>query len=918
MQCVETEGSGGDWVDEMDIDEFGDNGQMEIAGPSSAPYVPQPTPTCEDVNNANIPPYGSNHPPQNNLPEQPEVTYNELWQQSANGEWYRTLTGAGHKLRPSIPAFEKLKAQLEREGKRPWDPFASLDEWELAQWLVAHGISKSALDDFMKLRIIRQNITLSFTSYHTLYNRMKKLPGGPEWKKETIRMQGNRFNKKGKRLTEKLEVWFRDPIEVLEELLAHPAFANELVFEPRETYLDNERTERVYHEMWTGEWWMELQKILPYGATVVPLIFSSDKTCLTNHSGNKEAWPIYLTIGNIPKATRRLTSSHATVLIGYIPVSKLKCFTKGDARREAKHRLFHTCVKKILKSLEAAGRDGVEIECSDGWVRRCYPVLSAWVADYPEQCMIACCNQSSCGQCLVPHDQRGENGKWECRSQREAGLEIIAESLGIRTKTFISNGYKPVGCTPFWYDLPHCDIFSSLTPDLLHQLHTGLFKDHLFEWCLDLANDDDLVDERFLALPSHPSLVSFRHGVASLSQTTGRQHKSMEKSIVAVMSGLVPQEALLAVQAAIDFIMLASLTAHTTSTLAWVQDVLDGFHMLKSIFVEKGIRKNFNFPKIHALLHYVESIISRGSLDGFNTEIFERLHIEMAKNAYRATNKRDYMKQMTDWISRFNAIRSRDAFIQWMLKHHMPALSDKSRAVSRDKVVIQSSHGLAVTLPKNPSFSPTSIPALESRFGINNLFLAVQEFLQINRPDLVRRLNPHEQFATFVKANIIIDSVYDPYAQGVDDCLHAGPVNTQTTDPDEEETVTSQSDTVLVRKHPERGLEFGMSNHHVAHLRMMFSLPSQFGICEPLAYVEWYTEPSIGSGPGVELYRVSRKFENGKRSSSVIRLTDIRRTCRLLPDFTDASAACTENMLTTCDAFFVDRYLDEHSFRILY
>ena len=39
------------------------------------------------------------------------------------------------------------------------------------------------------------------------------------------------------------------------------------------------------------------------------------------------------------------------------------------------------------------------------------------------------------------------------------------------------------------------------------------------------------------------------------------------------------------------------------------------------------IREHFNIPKIHAMVHYVAAVKSRGTLDGYNTESPERLHI---------------------------------------------------------------------------------------------------------------------------------------------------------------------------------------------------------------------------------------------------------------------------------------------------
>lgn len=73
-----------------------------------------------------------------------------------------------------------------------------------------------------------------------------------------------------------------------------------------------------------------MQNLLPQGATVIPIILSSDATQLTNFSGGKSAWPVYVTIGNIPKSILAKVNSYSTLLLAYLPVAKLHCFPSKE------------------------------------------------------------------------------------------------------------------------------------------------------------------------------------------------------------------------------------------------------------------------------------------------------------------------------------------------------------------------------------------------------------------------------------------------------------------------------------------------------------------------------------------------------------------------------------------------------------
>ena len=135
---------------------------------------------------------------------------------------------------------------------------------------------------------------------------------------------------------------------------------------------------------------------------MAPVIIATDKMQLTQFSGSKSAYPIYLTIRNILKGVRRKPSKKACILIGYLSVEKVnrKDMTER-AFRSKMQRLFHESMRVILEPLKKAGHEGVEMTSSDGAVRLVFPIISCYVADYPEQCLVSCTKYGTCVKCQV-------------------------------------------------------------------------------------------------------------------------------------------------------------------------------------------------------------------------------------------------------------------------------------------------------------------------------------------------------------------------------------------------------------------------------------------------------------------------------------------------------------------------------------
>ena len=92
---------------------------------------------------------------------------------------------------------------------------------------------------------------------------------------------------------------------------------------------------------------------------------------------------------------------------------------------------------------------------------------------------------------------------------------------------------------------------------------------------------------------------------------------------------------------------LARYPVHTAEMLDQLDEALCTFNKNQQIFIDLEIHLDFNFPKGHFTGHYHELIECYGTADNFNTEYTERLHIDLAKYAYRSTNTKDEYPQMT-------------------------------------------------------------------------------------------------------------------------------------------------------------------------------------------------------------------------------------------------------------------------------
>ena len=85
----------------------------------------------------------------------------------------------------------------------------------------------------------------------------QSLPPVAQWLRKKYPLHSNILDANNEPVIENVELWKRDPMEVIKELLQNPEWKNDLQYVPQKLYVDSECTERIYNEMWTVDWWIE-------------------------------------------------------------------------------------------------------------------------------------------------------------------------------------------------------------------------------------------------------------------------------------------------------------------------------------------------------------------------------------------------------------------------------------------------------------------------------------------------------------------------------------------------------------------------------------------------------------------------------------------------------------------------------------
>ncbi|KAJ7865865.1 hypothetical protein B0H14DRAFT_3084269 [Mycena olivaceomarginata] len=753
-----------------------------------------------------------------------------------------------------VPTFGQYEAHLSAVDTNEWSPFKSRMDWAIARWAKLRGSTSTAFSDLLAIDGLPEALGLSYRTSGELNEILdKNLPTGrPAFQREEVVVAGEAF-----------DVYFRDIIECVRGLYSDPEFAN--------TLSDTDKTVRLYHDLHTGKWWWATQKILEQrrpGATIIPIIISTDKRQTTMFR-NKSAYPVYMSIGNIPKGIRRKPSRQGYILIGYLPTTRLEHIKVAAARRRAIANLYHA----------QRAWNGIYMASGDGVVRRTHPILAVFSGDYPEQCLAAGCKAGECPTCPVESDELGDlEALYEPRDL-DAVLAAFAKAEGDATeftRACKDAGIKPIH-HPFWEDLPFVNIFLSITPDILHQLFQGVIK-HVVSWVKDAYGPLE-IDARCRRLPPNHNIRLFLKGITTLSRVSGTEHGQICRILLGLIS---PVRLVRAVRAALDFLYHSQYPIHSSETIDQLAQHLRDFHNNKAVFVDLGIRQNFNIPKLHNVGHYPLFICLFGTFDNFNTEHTERLHIDFTKDAYCATNRKDSGWKNTTW---------------------------------RPPSFLQHRH---LQMTKLPSVYGVKLDALATHYGAEFFTDAFARFVvAFKNPTFSARQVEHAAADFMMPFQSV--SVYhkikfwneDPFGQedrsDTLDVIHVKPGYTNKRG----RLIGGRFDTAIANDGA--GEHVGIKGYRVVQVRVVFSLtatslenlfPGPQKPPQHLTYVELFTKFPRSTDRNHGMYKISRPAE---RVARIIPVANLRRSVHLFPQFGPVVPRewTSQNVMDHCSHFTV-------------
>ena len=237
--------------------------------------------------------------------------------------------------------------------------------------------------------------------------------------------------------------------------------------------------------------------------------------------------------------------------------------------------------------------EGLLMMCTDENVQQCHPIIAGMSVDYKEQVVITGIKSGmQCSMCQVPPNER-ENlcKKWPKRTNERILSQLALQDI---EDWIEENSLRHSDCVysirNFAWNHSFVNIHECMMLDILHQLLKRVVGGtHMFQWLktvigakfkgarvkagatrsLQQANGTVLLDERFCAVLSYPTLKIFKE-YSKVKQWDRSEYWAACRQLVPVVTPLLIKDdptVFQCMRAIIDFAHMAQYKSHINETV---------------------------------------------------------------------------------------------------------------------------------------------------------------------------------------------------------------------------------------------------------------------------------------------------------------------------------------------------------------
>ncbi len=313
----------------------------------------------------------------------------------------------------SVPSNAQ-PASVEAHGN--WEPFKDRIAFETAEFLYKEEqMSQTKISKLMDLwaaSLLEHGGTPPFSSYAKMYKTIDSIAVGEvPWQTFSVKYAGEvPDGVTPSWMLADYDIHYRDPDLIARQRLDNSSFKDGFDPIPRRAF--DRDGGRVYKDFMSGNWaWTQADLLAENpnneGAMVVPLVFGSDKTTVSVATGQNDYYPLYMSSGVITNAYRR---AHCNSVVPIAFLATPKCtstnfngslianssvlqgarkYDKCPIFQKFRWKLFHKSLAFIMRSLKPGMTTKQLVRCPDRHYRHALYCLGPYIADYPEQILLA-------------------------------------------------------------------------------------------------------------------------------------------------------------------------------------------------------------------------------------------------------------------------------------------------------------------------------------------------------------------------------------------------------------------------------------------------------------------------------------------------------------------------------------------------